>query len=270
MPISFIRLTCKTLRNKALMPLFAIFLLIVQGVAQAEEPPVIAAAADLQFALPKIVEQFRKETGLQVKVSFGASGNLMRQIMQGGPYQIFFSADEQYAQNLVTQGLTQSPAQLYAYGQLVLWVPHDSPIVVEQGLQGVQGALTAHRLERLAIANPAVAPYGKAAQQALEQAHLWMPLQGKLVRGENIAQAAQLAASGSTQGGLISLSLALSPELKGKGRYWVIPSSQYAPLRQSMVLLKNASPTAVKFFHYVQSAPIKALLRQQGLNADKP
>lgn len=232
-----------------------------------KDVPLIAAASDLQYVLPKLAAQFQQTTGRQVSLSFGASGNLARQIAQGGPYQLFFSADEAYLVQLTQQGFAKQPMQLYAIGQLVLWVPHSAASVlpVEQGLAGVQKALAANRLERLAIANPAIAPYGKAAQQALEKAGVWQALQGKLVQGENIAQAAQFAASGSTQGGLLALSLAVTPAMQAKGRYVLIPTSQYAPLRQSMLLLKNAGDTAEKFYQFVQQPAARQLLREHGL-----
>lgn len=232
--------------------------------ATAAEAPVIAAASDLKFALEDIARQFARETGHTVKLSFGSSGNFFRQISQNAPFELFMSADEQYVFDLAKQGLTVDQGSLYAIGRLVLFAPNGSPLIPDAGLKGLSDALQKGRIKRFAIANPEHAPYGRAAKEVLSAAGLWDAMQGELVLGETVAQAAQFAVSGSAQGGLIAYSLALSPKIKAQGSFALLPEKLHRPLRQRMVLLKQAGGTAKAFHAYLLKPEARSVFEQYG------
>jgi molybdate transport system substrate-binding protein len=232
--------------------------------AMAEETPVIAAASDLKFALEDIAGQFTRETGRTVKLSFGSSGNFFRQISQNAPFELFMSADEQYVFDLAKQGLTVDQGSLYAIGRLVLFAPNGSPLIPDVELKGLSDVLQNGRIKRFAIANPEHAPYGRAAKEVLIAAGLWDALQGKLVLGETVAQAAQFAVSGSAQGGLIAYSLALSPKIKAQGSFVLLPEKLHKPLLQRMVLLKQAGETAQAFYAYLLKPEARTVFEQYG------
>jgi molybdate transport system substrate-binding protein len=229
----------------------------------------IAAASDLKFALARVVEPFEQQTGVKVALSFGASGNFARQILQGLPVDIFMSADEDWAFKVADAGLTQGgPADrgvVYAQGRLALIVPSASPLALDAQLKGLQAQWASVR--KFAIANPELAPYGRAAQQALHKLGLWDTVQPKLVIGENIAQATQFVTSGAAQAGITALSLATEPELAALCKYIALPTQLHAPLRQRMVLLKNASAQAQALYGHLQSAAVSSLLANHGFDA---
>ena len=232
-------------------------------VALAEDAPAIAAA-DLSYALNEVAADFKADTGREVKLTFGSSGNFATQIQQGAPFELFLSADEQYVQKLTAQGLTLGDGTLYAIGRIGLFAPKGSPLKVDGELNDLAAALKDGRLDKFAIANPEHAPYGRAAQSALEHAGLWEQIKPKLVLGENVSQATQFASSGSAQGGIIPLSLAKAPAIAALGRFALIPEDWHAPLRQRMVLLKGAGETARAFYDYVQKPRARAIFRRYG------
>jgi molybdate transport system substrate-binding protein len=231
---------------------------------RADDSPVIAAAADLQFAIRDIAEAFKGETGEAVRLSMGSSGNFARQIRQGAPFQIYMSADEQYVLDLGRDGFTRDDGDLYAIGRIVVIVPHGSPLKADGTLEDLRAALTDGRVNRFAIANPDHAPYGVAAKQALTTQGLWESIQRTLVLGENVSQATQFATSANAQGGIIAYSLALSPQVSAMGEFELIPEGWHAPLRQRMVLLKNAGPVAERFYEYVQQPAARTIFRKYG------
>ncbi|MGE0373370.1 MAG: molybdate ABC transporter substrate-binding protein, partial [Gammaproteobacteria bacterium] len=147
----------------------------------------MAAAADLKFALTEVASRFTTETGQTVTLVFGSSGMFATQLEQGAPFELFLSADEQYVFALADQGLTRDRGTLYAIGRIVLFIPHESPLHPDAGWRGLEAALAAGRLRRFAIANPAHAPYGRAARAALHHRGLWDALAPHLVLGENAA-----------------------------------------------------------------------------------
>jgi molybdate transport system substrate-binding protein len=228
------------------------------------DAPVIAAASDLQFALVEIAEAFETEIGEPVQLTFGSSGNFARQIRQGAPFQMYLSADERFVLDLHTDGLTRDEGVLYAVGRIVLFTPHGAPLAADGQLDDLAAALEAGRVTRFAIANPEHAPYGMAAEQALRHRGLWEAITPTLVFGENVSQAAQFAATGNTDGGIIAYSLALSPQVAARGAYDLIPEAWHAPLRQRMVLLDDAGPVAERFHAYLQTPPARDILRRFG------
>lgn len=244
--------------------------LITASRALAAEPdtdssaPLVAAASDLKFALDEILARLRAETGIAARIAYGSSGTFARQIMRGAPYEVFLSADEQFVQELHAQGLTRGTGDLYAIGRLALFAPTGSPLRPDPRMDDLARRVASGQLGRFAIANPEHAPYGRAAEQALRARGLWPALRPRLVLGENVAQAAQFASGGDTEGGLIAYSLALSPELRRRGTFALVPDSMHAPLRQRMVLLRGATPAAERLYEYLRSPPSREILARYG------
>ncbi|MDF0534608.1 molybdate ABC transporter substrate-binding protein [Shewanella yunxiaonensis] len=231
---------------------------------QAAEIPNIAAAANIKFAMEQIVKNYQQQTGQQLRVSYGSSGNFVAQIKHGAPFQLFLSADEKYVEALSSSGITADNGVIYAYGRLALVAPNNSPLTLDEKLDGVAKLLHDGQLKRFAIANPEHAPYGERARQLLQQKGLWQAMQSSIVYGENVSQAAQFALSGSTQGGIVALSLAMAPQFRERGRYLALPVEQYTPLTQRMVLLNSAGEVTKDFYHYLQSKPARAVFSSFG------
>ena len=226
--------------------------------------PTIAAASDLKFAVEEIAAKFSDDTGREVTLVFGSSGDFYRQIAQGAPFQMFLSADQDFVFKLAEAGKTLDRGALYAIGRIVLIVPHGSPLRPDGRLEDLAGALADGRLKKFAIANPAHAPYGQRAEEVLQRAGLWTQIQDKLVIGENVSQAAQFATSGSAQGGIIAYSLALAPALAKLGNFALIPEAWHTPLKQRMVLLKGAEATAQIFYRYLQQPAARKIMQKYG------
>ncbi|MEY4704192.1 MAG: Molybdate transporter, periplasmic binding protein [Nitrospirota bacterium] len=232
--------------------------------AQAAQEVTVAAASDLNFVFKEITALFEKKTGIHVKLSLGSSGNFFSQIQNGAPYDLYFSADSRYPQKLVESGhAVASSLYTYAVGRIVLWVPAQSPIQIEQ--RGLD-VLLDPAVKKIAIANPKHAPYGRAAVAAMEQARVYDRVKDKLVLGENVSQAAQFVESGAADIGIIALSLAMAPPMKMTGRYWDIPSEAHPPLVQGAALLTGASHPveAQSFLSFLQSAEGQAIMTRYG------
>jgi molybdate transport system substrate-binding protein len=241
-----------------------IFLLFSQGAAAQPDVPAIAAASDLKFAVEEIATRFRADTKRELRLSFGSSGNYYQQIAQGAPFQLFMSADESFVFKLHAAGRTEDRGTLYATGRIVLFAPQGSPLQLDTAMAGLKKALAAGQIRRFAIANPEHAPYGRAAEQALRKLGLWDGLRDRMVLGENVSQAAQFAASGSTQGGIFAYSLALAPQLAKLGRYVLLPEELHDPLRQRMVLVKGAGDTARAFYAWLQQPAAREVFVRYG------
>jgi molybdate transport system substrate-binding protein len=241
----------------------ALFLLLAGSLATAQEITV-AAAADMSAALPDLVAAYTKKSGQTVNLSFGASGNLTNQIRNGAPFDIFFSADEQYPQQLIAEGLAvKDTLYRYAVGRLVLWVPNDSPLDLSK--LGIQ-ALLDPAVKKISIANPATAPYGRAAEAALRHFGIYDQVFSRLVQGESVSQAAQFVESGNAQAGLIALSHALAPPMKNKGRYWTVPLDAYPTLNQAAVVISRSKQqdAAHRFLEFLHTPEATSLLAGYG------
>ncbi|MGC2195965.1 MAG: molybdate ABC transporter substrate-binding protein [Terriglobales bacterium] len=223
----------------------------------------VAAASDLQFAMQEISARFEKVSGKRVKVVYGSSGNFFQQIQNGAPFDLFFSANLDYAKKLEAAGLAE-PGSLYEYatGKIVIWEPIESKLNLKLGLQ----ALLDPAVGKIAIANPQHAPYGQAAVAAMKKENVYDRLADKLVLGENISQTASFVLSGAADAGIVALSLALSPNMEGKGRYVELPPSDYPPIQQACVLLKGSQKKEVAraFLEFVKTSPVAELLRAYG------
>ncbi|PKG55151.1 molybdate ABC transporter substrate-binding protein [Shewanella sp. GutDb-MelDb] len=243
-----------------LMPL----LLLSKTAVATEDVPAIAAASSIKFALDDVAKQFNQDTGGKVRITYGSSGNFVAQIKHGAPFEIFLSADERYTNQLASAGQTQGKGIVYAVGKLALAAPKTSPLVLDENLDGLKQLIDTQALKRFAIANPDHAPYGERAKEALQNLGLWQKIQPQLIFGENVSQAAQFALSGSTQGGLIALSLASAERFKSRANYVVIPQSLYSPLKQRMVLTLKAGQTANEFYHYIQTDKAQHIFAEYG------
>lgn len=223
----------------------------------------MAAAADLTFAFQAAAAKFEQQTGNTVRLSYGSSGNFFSQIKNGAPYDIFFSADVEYPKKLEAAGLTE-PGSLYEYaaGKLVIWVPANSKLAIDRGLQ----VMLEPGIHKIAIANPQHAPYGRAALAALRHAGIYDQIKSKVVLGENISQTAQFVESGNADVGIIALSLALAPAMKTRGRYFEIPSDEYPPIMQGAVILKTArhKDVAQLFLNFLKEPAGVALMENYG------
>lgn len=225
----------------------------------------VAAAADLQFALKEISAAFAKENpGLTVSATYGSSGVLMTQIQNGAVYDLFLSADAKYPKQLVeAKSADASTLFNYAAGRLVIWVPKDSSLDV--GKLGAK-ALLDPAARKIAIANPEHAPYGKAAVAALKTLGVYDRIAPRLVFGENIAQTAQFVESGAADAGVIALSLAIAPAMKGKGTYWPMPLTAYPQMVQTGVIpLSSLHPRqAQALVTFLKSSAGRAILDRYG------
>lgn len=237
---------------------------MTSAVAQQAEPPVIAAAADLKFAVTEIAAAFKADTGKEVKLSFGSTGNFATQIREGAPFQMFMAADQKFIFDLHKDGFTTDEGDLYAEGRVVLMAPHGSALMPDEALDNLAAMLEAGKITRFAIANPEHAPYGKRAEEALRHRGLWEKVQPHLVLGENVSQAAQFALSGNAEGGIIAYSLALAPEVRSQGEFALIPHDWHEPLLQRMVLLKNAGPVAREFYAYMETPKAREIMKNFG------
>jgi molybdate transport system substrate-binding protein len=248
----------------ACLALAAGLTLLAPGRAAAQAAPVVAAASDLQFAIEEIAGAFREETGMEVRLSLGSTGNFSRQIREGAPFEIFLAADEQFVLDLHRDGFTRDEGDLYAVGRIVMMVPHGSSLAADSELETLREALETGAITRFAIANPEHAPYGKRAEEALRHAGLWEAVEPRLVLGENVSQAAAFALSGNAQGGIIAYSLALAPDVAARGSYELVPEAWHAPLLQRMALLQTAGPVAEAFYAFMNAPAAREIMERYG------
>jgi len=223
----------------------------------------VAAAADLEFAMKDVAAQFEKQTGTKVDVTYGSSGNFFSQLQNGAPFDLFFSADIGYPRTLEAAGLAE-PGTVYEYaiGRIAIWTPADAKVdVVRLGWKTLLDA----RVQKIAIANPEHAPYGRAAVAALKKAGIYDQVKAKLVYGENISQAAQFVQSGNAQAGIVAMSLAVSPGMK-EGKRWEIAVDMHPSIEQAAILLKTSrnKTSARAFLEFVKSEGGRATLSKYG------
>lgn len=223
----------------------------------------VAAAADLQTAMPEIASAFQRQTGTAVDVVYGSSGNFFAQIGNGAPFDVFFSADSGYPEKLEAAGYAEpGTSAVYGVGKIVLWTPAGSRLdPVRDGWQ----ALLDPQAKRVAIANPDHAPYGRAAVAALRRAGIYDRIKDKLVLGENISQAAQFVQLGNAQAGIIAYSLAVSPAMRD-GKRWQVPAELYPPIEQRAIILKTSRnlQAARELLKFVIHGPGRAVLAKYG------
>jgi molybdate transport system substrate-binding protein len=221
----------------------------------------VAVAANFAAPLQRIAAAFEQETGHKSVLSFGSSGNLYAQIRHGAPFEILLSADSQTPAKLESEGLGLAGTRFtYAIGTLVLWSKQPG-LVDEKG-----EVLRSGKFERLAIANPKLAPYGLAAMQTLAQLGVLSHVQPKLVQGENISQAFQFVASENAPLGLVALSQVMLEGKIAQGSAWIVPATLHAPIAQDAILLVKGrdNPVAPALLRYLRSDKAKAIMRSYG------
>jgi molybdate transport system substrate-binding protein len=226
----------------------------------------VAAASDLQRVLPELASRFERDSGARLRVSYGSSGAFFAQIQNGAPFDVFLSADVDYPRRLAASRHAEADSLYeYATGRLVLWTRKDSGIDVRLGPTVLRDA----RVRRVAIANPEHAPYGRAAVAVLRHEKLYDAIHHKLVLGENIAQAAQFAESGSADAGIFALSLAVAPPLNTSGVFFHISPDEHPPIRQAAIVLSAArdKETARQFLGFLRRPDIGELLERFGFAA---
>jgi molybdate transport system substrate-binding protein len=245
------------------MKTIALAVVLFFSFAVSAEELSVAAAADLNFALKEIAEKYQHDTDNTLKLSFGSSGNFFVQIQNGAPFDLFFSADIDYPKKLVQGGYADATTLAkYARGKIVLWVPAGSKLDLSRGLD----VLLDPTVKRVAIANPQHAPYGRAAEQSMKKAGIYDRIKEKLVLGENISQTAQFVQTGNADIGIVALSLAMAPTMT-EGRYQEVPTDLYAPIDQSVVVLKASKKkeAAKGFLDYLQTVEAQQILQKYGL-----
>lgn len=221
-----------------------------------------AVASSVQAAAEELATAFTRASGHPLRFSFGSSGNLARQIAQGLPVELFLSADEDFAIRLAQGGWARDTGVVYATGRLALVTARGSTIALDPQLAGLRSAWPAVR--KFAIANPQLAPYGKAAADTLAALGLWQSAQSRLVLGENVAQAAQFVGTGSAAAGLTALSVLVGRSESDWGGHVAVDAALHSPLRQRMVLRRQAGPGARAFYDFLQASPARATLRRHG------
>ena len=241
---------------------FALLLFSLQ-VAQADEATV-AVAANFQPVLELLAEQYRKDSGHRLRISSGSTGKLYAQITNGAPYDVLLAADRARPTRLGQQGLGIGDSQFtYAMGQLALIAAANGSM-----LDDVTATLAQENVRAVAIANPALAPYGRAAREVLDALGVAASLQGRIVMGENVGQAYALVATGNADLGLVALSLAKSASAD---RYLAISRDLHGPIRQDAILLNRGAdnPAATSFMAYLRDDPTaRALISAAGFGVD--
>lgn len=236
-------------------------LLLAASTVHAEKITV-AAAADLKFAMDEVVTAFKKSNPAEeVEVIYGSSGKAHTQIQQGAPYDLYFSADVAFPQELIKGGFAASAEVIpYALGRIVLW--SNSKDASRMTLAN----LTDSQITHIAIANPKHAPYGKRAEEALRASELWEKVEPKMIYGENITQTAQFVQTGNAEVGILALSIAMAPELSSKGGHYLIPDNLHEPLNQGFIILKRAenNKLAKQFAGYMTSKETRAVMTKYG------
>jgi molybdate transport system substrate-binding protein len=249
--------------RKRFVAVAAVAVLLALDAAAQPQQLTVAAASDLQAVMPLVAAEFERSSGTKVTITFGSSGNFFSQIQNGAPFDVFMSADIDYPRQLEKAGLgVQGTLYQYARGHIVLWTRSDTGVDVARGF----GVLADAKVRRIAIANPAYAPYGRAAVAALRHEGLYERVKSKIVLGENISQAAQFAHSGNADVGLLALSLALGPTLKGVGTYFEIPERLHPPIEQAAIVVARSPRQALarQFIDALKQPALVQILRSYG------
>lgn len=239
--------------------IFIVFLLASLCSAATELPPVrVAVASNFSLTLKKLVKEFEEKSEYTVSISQASTGKLFAQIVHGAPYDIFFAADEKRPEILIKKNLA-SKEMMYAQGQLVM-------LARESLGADCKSVLDEISLNKLAIANPKIAPYGRAAKDVLISLGKWESIRPKLVMGENILQTYQFLLSGSVDAGFIAKSLVVNSNELATYCQWHVPARLYKAIKQKAVVLKRSGDNlAVKsFFNYIQSDKAKKIIRSNG------
>ena len=226
----------------------------------------IAASANMQYAMEELIESFTEESGISCELIVGSSGKLTAQILEGAPFDLFFSADMKYPKEIYDKGLASVPPRIYAYGYLVFWS-------LDERLELTKEGLLQEEVRHIAMANPETAPYGRAAEQLLRAMGVYERIESKLVFGESVAQANQFILSGTAEVGLTARSVVFAPEARGKGQWQETDQALYAPIEQGLVHIKTNEPVKEKwareFDDFLKSQTAIDILHKFGYGLEK-
>ena len=235
-------------------------LLLIASTASFAQDLKVAVAANMQGVIKVLGKDFKQKTGIGIEPIVGSSGNLSTQIKNGAPYDLFLSADMGFPESLFKEGFSLKQPEVYAYGSLIICSTQNI------GFENWERVLLSSRIKKVAIANPAIAPYGKAAQESLKLKGILDNIQSKLVTGESISQVNTYITSGVVDVGFTTR--ALIKDAEGKTvLYWKeIDPKSYTPIKQGMIILKQTkeSANAQKFYDYMLSPAAKAILKEYG------
>jgi molybdate transport system substrate-binding protein len=248
---------CMTLVKSILSLLLVTFCTVAHA-----QVSTIAVAANMKDAFLAIQNEFKVDNKADFRVVYGSSGNITAQILNGAPFSLFISADESYPLELVKRKMTVDEGKVYAIGKVALLSKKSSGITLGSSKDELVRALK--KANKIAIAKPELAPYGKAAVNYLKAEGLWDLAKDKLVYGDNISIATMYVASGAADIGFTALSLALSPGIAKETQHLVLNPALYEPIQQRMVLMKNAPRDALALYQFMQSPKAQAILRSSG------
>jgi molybdate transport system substrate-binding protein len=252
------------MRTKGLFLHKTIFLLATfffSSLVSAQQATVVVAA-NMKPAMDEIYQQYKMAGGQDLRIIYGASGNFARQIQQGAPFHLFVSADESFPMALHRQGLTVDEGKVYAIGRLAL-IAHKSR-KMKLSLNPTELKKVIEDTNKIAIAKPDTAPYGKAAIDFFNSLGVYESAKSKIVFGENISSATMFVTSGSAGIGLTAYSLAKSKEVMQSTDHLLIPDTLHEPIKQRMVLLKSPPKSIMDFYTHLQGAKTKDILRAHG------
>lgn len=239
-----------------------ILLLALTCKSFAQKTVTVAVAANAQFAMKEIEKNFEKETGINLELIINSSGKITAQVKEGAPFDIFLSADMQFPEALYKEGFTITKPEVYAYGSLVIW----SMKKLEKGQ--VKSILLSEKFDKVAIANPKVAPYGEASIEVLNYYKIYKKIEPRVVYGESISQVNQYVISGAADLGFTAKSVVLSPEMRDKGTWVDLDAKSYSPIAQGIVLLKKSKEQnfkeAEQFYKYLFSEKGKSVFKKYG------
>lgn len=221
----------------------------------------VAVAANFSEPMKKIAADFEKDTGNKVTISSGATGAFYAQIKNGAPFEVFLSADDETPAKIENEGLGVKGSRFtYAIGKLVLWS-------AKPGYVDAKGEiLKKGGFEHLSLANPKTAPYGAAGVEVIKKLGLYDALLAKVVQGENITQAQQFVASGNAELGFVALSQVWKDGVLTSGSAWIVPASDYSPIRQDAILLNTGAknPAADALLKYLKGDKARAVIKSYG------
>ncbi|HWD88707.1 MAG TPA: molybdate ABC transporter substrate-binding protein [Mucilaginibacter sp.] len=242
---------------KKLVILFSLTFFAASSFAQSLR---VAVAANLQAVIKVLGKDFKDKTGIEIEPIVGSSGNLAVQIKNGAPFDLFLSADMSFPEGLYKEGFSTKEPEVYAYGSLVICSTRD----IDFG--NWERVLLSERVKKIAIANPAIAPYGKAAEEALQKKGIFEEVKYKLVQGESIAQVNTYITTGVTDAGFTTQALIKDSEGKTKLYWKLIDPKSYTPIKQGMIVVKATKQAgdAEKFYQYMFSASAKKILKEYG------
>ena len=237
-------------------------LLLVFAHSVSAQQTTVAVAANMKDAFTEIDAAFRATGKPQIRVVYGSSGNFAAQILNGAPFSLFISADERFPMELYKQGKTLDTGTVYAIGKLALIAKTSSGVALTDKKAEIARAIA--KANKVAIAKPELAPYGKAAVEYLKAEGLWDLAKDKLIYGDNIGVATMYVLTGGADIGFTALSLAKSPEVAKETNFLLVNSKFYEPIKQRMVLIKGASQEAISLYQFMQSDQAKLILQKYG------